>query len=184
MSERYKPGQVVYVDNKPTIIIGEGKNQDDYYVTRKTEDDSVYIWNVHGSEISHYKNHCWNEKCGYEDINSEMHDTCPACHWVKCPECRVCRKPECKDDGLVIGRKPSEFIVKTQKESTILKEKSTSELYNLICDIIEDIMVRLEGELLRIEQTDENKLKIAAYTNEYMTIKKYRPVFRLFSKNI
>jgi len=100
---RYKEGQLVAVDGKPAIVVGECRETGYYFVQRRDDDGKVYTWKEYGGRIKHYTYHCW--RC-HSVIDSSVHATCPACHWVICPECKACRKPVCEDDMLETGVKP------------------------------------------------------------------------------
>ena len=106
---RFKVGQVVKLkifDRDLGIILTECKEPENHWCValRNKIEDRTQIMRISEKDLDSYKRHCWN--CGKADLNSDFHETCPKCGWIKCPECFKCEKDKCGSNQLIVYRNP------------------------------------------------------------------------------
>lgn len=108
---RFKPGQVVKlkIGNRDLAwILAECKEPPQYWCValRTKYENRTTITRIAEKDLVSYKNVCWN--CDRTDLNSDEHETCGRCGWVKCPDCHKCAKPACSNNNLIILTEPGQ----------------------------------------------------------------------------
>ncbi len=106
---RFKVGQIVRLKicaNDLGIIITECKEPDGYWsvALRTRLHGRIQRMRIKEGNLEPYKNHCWN--CNKNDLDSDVHETCDRCGWVKCPACGKCEKKICGLSAVMICEEP------------------------------------------------------------------------------